>query len=212
MALDDDDMSMEEGEESASGGTPAPSPGWRGLFSGRRGWIILAVIALLQAVFASVMLSLRSVRQPLPAAQQAEIRALAIDMLGREVGISGINQVISGARRHRMTVGLDLVLVLGQLPEERIEGSPRPTDLEMETFIAAINALDPKIRSRMITMLQAVKYEEYGDPAILDRFKSEIRDYVNDELEKLDFSTVRPEIGRRRVTEALLPMFVRQSF
>jgi hypothetical protein len=203
-------MPMEDGEDVGERQAPRQATLREWFFN--RGWIIIGVIALLQAVFASVVLSLRGSYRPARIAPHAEVRQLAVDMLGREVGISGINQVISGSRRRRMTIGLDLVLVLGQLPEERIEGAPRPAEEEMEEFMAAITAMDSKIRSRMINLLQGVDYDDYGGPEVLETFKTEIADYVNGELEKLSFPSVRPDIGRRRVTEALLPMFVRQTF
>ncbi len=41
--------------------------------------------------------------------------------------------------------------------------------------------------------------------------KNDVRNYVNDTLDRLDFGDgVRKEIGKRRVTDVLLPMFVTQ--
>lgn len=214
MAEEDDDPngipSEDEGEDPAAE-TPAAAPdGWRRWLEGRRGWIAIGVIALLQAVFATVMILLKGGGKP-PDDGKTEVQALAVEMLGREVAIRGINQLIAGPGGRRLTIGLDLVLVLGQLPEERIVGAPRPTAEEFEAFTQAITDMEPRIRSRMNSLLQKIAYDEYGSPEIYERIKKDIMQEANRQLEGLAFSRVRPEIGRRRVTDVLLPMFVRQT-
>ncbi len=139
------------------------------------------------------------------------VRDLAVDMLGYEVKIGQMYQLIPMRGGKRMTIGLDMVLLLGQLPEEQIEGAPRPDPNELALFIGAIQAMEPGIRSRVNLLLQKIPTEEYGTPQPLRRIKDELRDYVNDTLEGLDFGGgLRPGIGKRRVTEVLLPMFIRQ--
>ncbi len=98
-----------------------------------------------------------------------------------------------------------------QLPEERIEGAPRPTPEETALFIATIGSMEPSVRSMVNIMLQQVPEEEFGSVAAQNGIKTEVRDYVNDTLDGLDFGKgLRPEIGKRRVTDVLIPMFVTQ--
>lgn len=214
MAEEDDDpngIPSEDEDEGPAAETPAAAPdGWRRWLEGRRGWIVIGVIALLQAVFATVMILLKGGGKP-PDDGKTEVQALAVEMLGREVAIRGINQLIAGPGGRRLTIGLDLVLVLGQLPEERIAGAPRPTAEEFEAFTQAIADMEPRIRSRMNSLLQKIAYDEYGSPEIYERIKKDIMQEANRQLEGLAFSRVRPEIGKRRVTDVLLPMFVRQT-
>lgn len=184
---------------------------WRTWLAGKTGWVMIIVIALLQATFASILIMLKGSGKPAASSAQAQMQALAVEMLGREVAVKNVNQLIPGPGGRRMTIGLDLVLVLGQLPEERIEGAPRPTSEELDAFSAAIGAMEPRIRSRMISLLQRISFDEYGSPEIYDRIKTDIMNYVNDELDGLAFKNVRPGIGKRRVTDVLLPLFVRQT-
>lgn len=214
MADEDNPSAFGGDDEEGIGGSPesAAPKSWRSWLAGRTGWLVIIIIAILQGLFAIIMMLLKGSEKPLGGAGQTPIQALAVEMLGREVSVKDINQLISGPSGRRMTIGLDIVLVLGQLPEERIEGAPRPNEQEFEAFTTAIADMEPRIRSRMNTLLQKIPYEEYASPDVYTRIKTDIQNYVNDELEGLAFGNVRPEIGKRRVTDVLLPLFVRQSF
>ncbi len=62
----------------------------------------------------------------------------------------------------------------------------------------------------MNSLLQRIPYEEYASPNAQEMVKADIKQYVNDELEKLNFEKLNPAIGKRRVTDVFLPTFVRQ--
>jgi hypothetical protein len=157
------------------------------------------------------MLYLRSEAKPRVEVEYRSVRDLAVDMLGREVKIGQIHQVLPMRGGRRMTVGLDISLILGQLPEEQVEGSPRPNEEEFALFIGAIQAMEPGIRSRVNILLQRIPSDAYGTADVYKTIKDDVREYVNGTLDGLDFGEgLRPGIGKRRVTDVLLPMFVRQ--
>ncbi len=120
----DDEDDGEEGEETLVVETLKSS--WRTWLSGRTGWIVIIIIALLQALFASIVILLKNKEKPVTSGGKTALQALAVEMLGYEVAVAGINQLISGPGGKRISIGVDLVLVLGQLPEEQIEGAPGP--------------------------------------------------------------------------------------
>ncbi len=213
----DDDEAAEEAEGSEAGGAEdggAAAPrkvDIRDWMAGKRGWLLIAALAIAQGLFAVIMLVLRSEARPMADSRPQSVQALAVEMLGHEVKLKDLYQSIPARGGKRISIGMELVLVLGQLPEERVEGAERPTPEEMDRFIAAIQAMEPRIRSRLNTLLQSIPPERYGRVEVFKTIKDAIRDMVNDGLEGLDFSkTVRPGIGRRRVTEVLLPQFLRQ--
>lgn len=199
-----------EGEGGESGG-PAQPVGLRNWLAGRRGWVALVAVTLLQGIFAVVMLAMRSDARPVTEIQSASIRDLAIEMLGHEVRVGQVYQLIPAPGGKRMTIGLDIVLVLGQLPAEQVEGAPRPTPEEFAAFTEAITFMETRIRSQVNVLLQSIPARDYGRVEVYKTIKDAVKDYINDSLEGLDFSkTVRPEIEKRRVTDVLLPMFIRQ--
>jgi hypothetical protein len=224
MADDDDDLFDDDDagltpEDGAGGGAGGGGPGALGIskeaifawLTRRRGWVLIVGLAIAQGMAAGIMMYLRSEATPVAEVHTETIRDLAVDMLGYEVKIGQIYQLIPMRGGKRMTVGLDMVLLLGQLPEEQIEGAPRPDADEQALFIAAIQAMEPGIRSRVNILLQKIPARDYGSAQVLARIKEDVRGYVNDTLDGLDFGGgLRPELSKRRVTEVLLPMFIRQ--
>ncbi len=201
-----------EGFETAEGSEAKveKKKGVIGWLNARRGWTMLIGLAIAQGLFAVIMIALRSEAKPMAVAYSQHISELATDMLGYEVKVGQIYQVIPGRGGRRMTIGLDLVLILGQLPEERIEGSPRPTPGEMQLFIDTIRSMDDRIRSQVNILLQKIPPEEYGSVEVYKTIKQSVKDYINDSLDGLEFGKqLRKGISKRRVTEVLLPMFVR---
>lgn len=233
MSADDDDFDddeLEDGESSPEGGgeedglsefSPVEEDDEHSIgiskqkilkwLTARRGWVLVVGLSIAQAVFGSIMYYLRSKAKPVTEISAAAIRELAIDMLGHEVKIDQIYQLVPMRGGKRMTIGLDVVLILGQLPAEQVEGAPRPNDEEFALFVATIQSMEPAIRSRVNMLLQQIPANELGTVESQKAIKRDLQNYVNDTLEGLDFGkSLRKDIGKRRVTDVLLPMFVRQ--
>ncbi len=198
----------EDGGAAASGFSFRRIRDW---MTSRRGWVMIAALAAVQAVFAVVVIHLRSEAKPIAEIRTQTIRDLATELLGYEVKVNQIYQLIPVRGGKRLTVGLDLVLVLGQLPEEQVEGAPRPNPEEMALFVETIKTMEPGVRSMVNILLQQIPADDLGSAGSYETIKSAVRKYVNDTLNGLDFgSGLRPDIGKRRVTDVLLPMFVKQ--
>jgi Flagellar basal body-associated protein FliL. len=207
----DDDSFGEGGEGGTEQSGAAASVGWRSWLNKKRGWILMLVLALVQSVFALVMLRLGAQAKPVATMSQEHVRDLAIEMLGHEVAFNQIYQLVPMRGGRKMTIGLDIVLVLGQLPEERVEGADRPTAEEFDAYTAALQQLEPNIRSKVNTLLQQIPPDELGDPEIYKTIKEDVKTYANDMMDSLDFGKgVRTSLGKRRVTDVLIPMFIRQ--
>ncbi len=177
----------------------------------RRGALMIVALSVAMGLASVIIIRLRSQATPATEIRTAAVRAMATDMLGHEVKVNQIFQLLPMRGGRRMTVGLDLVLVLGQLPEERVEGAPRPNAEEMALFTETIGSMEPSIRSMVNIMIQQMPAEDFGSVASQNRVKEEVRNYVNDTLDGLDFGKgLRPGIGKRRVTDVLIPMFVTQ--
>ncbi len=200
----------DEDDENSIGLSRAKIRNW---LNAKRGWLIIIGLAVSQALFASIVIFFRSEARPMAEMRQEHILDLTTDLLGHEVKINQIYQLLPSSGGVRMTVGMDVVLILGQLPEERVEGAPRPTPQEMERFMSVIYDMEPRIRSQVNILLQQIPAEEYGTVEVYKTIKEAVRKYVNDTLDGLDFGkSVRPGIGKRRVTDVLIPMFIRQKY
>ena len=226
MSLEDDyfkDDEADQQEESAEAegslpdgaavrGEGASAPiGFRDWLAGRRGWLILVAMTMAQAIFASIVISLRSRARPMALSSVEMVNDMAVDMLGREIMISRISQVMPIQGGRKMVVFMDLALVLGELPEERVDGAQRPTPEEMALFSEAVTNMEPGIRSRVISLVRRIPPERYATGEAHREIADDVREYANGILAGLDFGDrVRPEVGRRRVTEVLLPAFIRQ--
>lgn len=203
----DDDLGGGDDDGSSSSGPVT----WKTWLNTKRGWMLIAILAVIQGLFAFIMIRMRSQARPVEQVTVEQVRALAIEMLGYEVKFGQIYQTLPLRGGKHMTVGLDLVLVLGQLPEEQIEGAPRPNPQEFALFTQAAKDIEDRIRSRMNIILQQIPVSEYGSTDVYRRIKDEIKTYANDVLAGLDFGkNLRPGINKRRVTDVLLPMFIRQ--
>lgn len=215
---DEDLAALEDAGDDEAGEVGVARPAGKGglgeWLSNRRGWVLVFSLALAQGMFALIMLLMRTGSESESHTALGVIQDLAVEMLGHEVEIKEIYQYMPVRGGKRISVGMELVLVLGQLPDERVEGADKPTPAEFDAFVAAVQDMEPRIRSRMNRLLLEIPAEHYGSTELVEdynRIKSEIRDYVNDSLERLDFGKqVRRGIGKRRVTEVLIPMFLRQ--
>lgn len=206
-----DDEENSENADGAAATVEAPKSGIRDWMSGRRGWLIIAVLAVTQALFALILLYFRADVRPAVNDAPVRMQELMVEMLGHEVAFKDIYLYKPLRGGKRFSLALDMVLLLGQLPAERVAGAPHPTEAEFELFVAAIRDMEPRIRSRMNTLLQGMPPESYSGPEAFKALKEEVQSLVNDGLEALDFGKgLRPDIGKRRVTEVLFPQFLRQ--
>lgn len=214
---DEDLQHLEQQAENDAGGArsaPSGRVSFADWLSNRRGWVLLVSLAVAQGLFALIMLFMQRAAKPAGDMHAESIEDLAVEMLGHEIGIKEIYQYLPGRGGKRVSIGMELVLVLGQLPEERVEGADKPTPEEIAIFIAAIQDMEPRIRSKLNSLIQGIPMEHYSSTELVrdyERIKKEIADYVNTSLDNLDFGkSVRRGIGKRRVTDVLIPVFLRQ--
>ena len=200
----------EEATQAEGAGEVTATGGWRNWLAGHRGWFILAVLTVAQGLFTTVLLFLKTEVKRSDSAVEATRRHLSPDSARLEVMVKDITQYIRIPGGKHMTIGMDLVVVLGELPEERADDVMRPNGGEMQAFAEAVTAMEPAIRDRVNAILLRVPPGEYGNTEVQDLIRKELADYVNDRLEALDFPKLRPEIGKRRVVAVFLPQFVRQ--
>lgn len=203
---DEDDLGGYEGGEGEGPETPegaaASKPGFKDWINRRRGWLLVIALALAQGLFALIMMFMRADARPAGSDAIRTVEDQAIDALGHEVAFSDIYYYLPAPGGRRISLNMNLVLNLGQLPQELVEGAERPTDAEYELFISAVQQMEPRIRDRLNMLVQTTPTDELATPEANARIREDLTDYINDMLESLDFGRgMRKNIDKRRVTD-----------
>lgn len=178
-----------------------------GLLGGIKGWIIVIAITLLQAAFWIFMMV---IREPGSAPEQAEQQKVFLEdpaILQSRVEMNNFSATVPGPGGDLRPLNFNLVLEMHYLPEEKRTGATRPTPPQIEVFRTVVTQLESKIRDHMNTFLTGQSFTNLMGDRGPELVKAEVMRFVNNELEKYDFSAMKipDDISRRRVTNVLLP-------
>ncbi len=170
----------------------------------KKGWVVVLVVLLLQTCAFLVFLWFRGGerapdRQPGPGAGTK----VDADFVGKyKVSYSDLNYTIPSTTSATLpTLSMRMEVMLTYTEEEKEDESLRPTAEEMLAFEAAIERLEPAIRDHLQQVVDSMSLQEIQKPVGKSRIKSEMRSYINDRLEGIDFEDkVREQVSKRRVT------------
>ena len=194
----------DENPEAPAPETPPKSRfAWPG---GYVGWLIVLGVTLVEAAF---FIYFMVIREPgaVPEPEQAKAFLEDTAILQSRVEINNFSATVSAPGGDLRPINFNLVLELHYLPEEKRPGAARPTPAQIEVFRTVVVQLESKIRDHLNTFLTVQSFANLASGRGPDLVKSEVMRFVNNELEKFDFSAQKiPEnISRRRVTNVLLP-------
>ncbi len=181
-----------------------------GLLGGIKGWIIVLGITLLQAGF---WITMMIIREPGSAPEQTEQSKVFLEdpaILQSRVELQNFSATVPAPGGDLRAMNFNMVLELHYLPEEKRAGATRPDAAQIEIFRTVVVQLESKIRDHMNTFLTGQSYTNLLGDRGPDLVKAEVMRFVNNELEKYDFTSLNiPDtISRRRVTSVLLPSWV----
>ena len=197
MADENPDAAQAEAAPKASGGF---------LPGGYKTWAIIIGITLAQTAFWLVMMTVLDPAGA-PEAEQAKVFLEDPAILQSKVEMTNFSATIPGPGGDLRPLNFNMVLELHYLPEEKRSGASRPTPAQIEVFRTVVVQLESKIRDHLNTFLTGQSFTNLTGERGPDLVKSEVLRFVNNELEKYDFASLKiPEdISRRRVTNVLLP-------
>ncbi len=177
-----------------------------GLLGGIKGWIIVLAVTLLQAGF---WITMMIIREPGAAPEPEQARPFLEDpaILQSKVEFNNFTATVPGPGGDLRPVNFNMVLELHYLPEEKRAGATRPTAAQIEVFRTVVVQLESKIRDHMNTFLTGQSFTNLMNERGPELVKAEVMRFVNNELEKYDFTAMKIPAGisRRRVTNVLLP-------
>ncbi len=178
-----------------------------GLLGGIKGWIIVIAITLLQAAFWIAMMIIREPGAAPDPAEQAKAFLEDPAILQSRVEFNNFSATVPGPGGDLRPLNFNMVLELHYLPEEKRAGANRPTPAQIEVFRTVVVQLESKIRDHMNTFLTGQSFTNLMGDRGPELVKSEVMRFVNNELEKYDFESMKIPAGisRRRVTNVLLP-------
>lgn len=192
------DAAPESKEESPKGSSP--------FLGGIKGWIIVICITLLQSGF---WIAMMVIREPGSAPEKEQAKPFLEDpaILQSRVELNNFTATVPGPGGDLRPLNFNLVLELHYLPEEKRAGATRPTAAQLEVFRTVVTQLESKIRDHLNTFLTGQSFTNLMGDRGPELVKSEIMRFVNNELERYDFTALKipADISRRRVTNVLLP-------
>lgn len=195
----------DENPEAGNEADEAPKAG--GLLGGIKGWIIVLGITLVQAAFWIIMMI---VREPGTAPDPAEQQKIFLEdpaILQSKVEMTNFSATVPGPGGDLRPLNFNMVMELHYLPEEKRAGATRPTPAQIEVFRMVVVQLESKVRDHLNTFLTGQSFANLMGDRGPELVKAEVLRFVNKELEKYDFSSVKipDDVSRRRVTNVLLP-------
>lgn len=195
-------MADEPGEAQAD---EAPKGG--GWFSGYKVWIIVVGVTLLQTAFWVTLMLIREPGTAPDQTSQPTATLMSTELLQSRVELNNFSATVPGPGGDLRPLNFNLVLELQFLPEERRPGAAVPTLPQIEVFRTVVVQLESKIRDHLNTFLTGQSFTNLMGDRGPELVKAEVMRFVNNELEKYDFSALKiPDtISRRRVTNVLLP-------
>ena len=202
----------DENPEKPDGGEGAAKAGG-GIMGGVKGWIIVIAVTLAQAAF---WIAFMIIREPGSAPDQAEQAKVFLEdpaLLQSRVEITNFAATVPGPGGDLRPLTFNLVLELRYQPEEKRTGAARPTPAQIEVFRTVVMQLESKVRDHLNTFLTGQSFTNLLGERGPELVKAEVMRFINNELEKYDFETLKipPEISRRRVTDVLVPMWTLAS-
>ncbi len=128
-------------------------------------------------------------------------------ILQSKVQFDNFSATVPGPGGDLRPLNFNMVLEMHYLPEEKRAGATRPTVAQIEVFRTVVVQLESKIRDHLNTFLTGQSFTNLTGERGPDLVKTEMMRFVNNELEKYDFESMKipGNISRRRVTDVLLP-------
>ena len=197
-------MAEEEAVEQAPAGAPAPPP----MFSSK-GWIVVILIVVLEAVFFNILLFSRNTDPAATALSGGERKLQPAEELNKySVSFEGLPFSIQSMTRTE-TLSMNIEIILGLTVEERARPNALlPAAPVMESYKRAVEMLKPHILDKLRNIIANMSSQQINKPEGEAIIKEEIRAYINERLRSLEFEGEEGRAGKERVTEVMLTQVI----
>ncbi|MHC4870221.1 MAG: flagellar basal body-associated FliL family protein [Planctomycetota bacterium] len=178
----------------------------------KKGWLIVIVVVVLEAVFFGLLLYLNKTDPKKASSDKSEIQEGKIDSayLGKyKAAFKELNYSIMSTSANMATLSMDIEVLLNPTREE-IESEDYPTDEAMIEFQKAVNSLEPDIRDYLQSTVGSMQLQQLLKQDGKDHIKNQLKSYINERLERINFKTIDEKVDRKRITDVKIPRFILQ--
>lgn len=172
-----------------------------GLMTGNRGWIIVFAVVILEAVFFSILLKLKSDKAPADTTQEASLASQTPDdFIKDKIILDKLNYSIPMPSGQPMTLAMDLTLVIGKTEKEiRDNVQLQPTD--WAEFMKVLESMKPWIKDQLNRAVNKMSSSELSTDRGQQLIRDTVRERVNSKLNTFKFQLSNDKIEKDRVTD-----------
>ncbi|MFH0911900.1 MAG: flagellar basal body-associated FliL family protein [Planctomycetota bacterium] len=172
----------------------------------KKGWAVVVSVVFLQACLFGVVLWFWNADVGIEAPKEGKTYTLDdANFLNRyKLSYDNLNfTIMTPGASNLITLSLKMDIILGLTQGEKDNPAIHPSELEMGAFHKAVQGLDPDIRDKLQNIIDSMTLQEIQKPVGKERIKRELRDYINDRLDGLDFKeAVQKDRDKRRIIDA----------
>lgn len=182
-----------------------------GVLSGKRGWIIVIGIVVLEAVFFSVLLTLKEEKKEAPTdIDKTGISNPSLDQyMHKEIPLKGLTYSIPTPGGTPMTLTMDISMVMAMTPRE-ISDKVLITEEDWKKFEDAINKMKGKILDRLNGKIDKMSVNELQSNRGKEQIKEFVQEMVNSELGRIDLMLSDKKISTSRIQSVFLTNYYLQ--
>ncbi len=180
-----------------------------GFMVGSRGWIILIASVVIEAVFFFGLWMFKDRTVATPTSDATSTKPTAEDINKEVVVLKDLNYTIPTATSQIKTLAAEINIVLERSPEE-IQQNITIGPADWARFKGAVEKMIPAIRDQLMSYLTKQSYSQLNSERGKQMLRDFIKDYINDELGKVDLQLDDKDLTSKRVSKIYIVSFIMQ--
>lgn len=179
-----------------------------GALSGNRVWIVVVVMELCTVALFLTLMKLQGGQGSQEGLETAQIKTDFEEYGAHTVVLEDLNYSIPMTSQNNKILAMSVVIVLGKTPRE-MQKNVELTAEDWTTYSTAVQKMEFRIKDMLIQYIGSLNYNQLRDQSGKQKIKDRVKEFVNEELNRLDFDDKlsSAELDRERVVDVLLPSY-----